>query len=296
MYPSRRTLLYTFLNICLILILSISPALAASYPAMINNSGAKIYSSSGKSGSLPKGTGVTVNDIENGWAKISYKGATGYVQTKYLTAKNGATGYASRNTTLYKGASSSSGKLGTIPKGTKVKVVGASGGFYQVTNGSVYGYVAKGDVSRNKPATQSKTSWKSKVEMVNWFNGGSSILTKGEYAYIYHIDTGITMRIRCLYGSNHADVEPATKSDTAKLLKIAGGNFSWDSKAVILHADGRYIAAAINTKPHGEQAITNNGYNGQFCLHLAGSKTHGSDSVNEDHQASILRAYKWAKG
>jgi len=295
MHPTKRTLLYTFLSFCLILVLSVSPALAAGYPAMINNSGAKIYSSSGKSGSLTKGTGVTVTDIENGWAKISYKGATGFVQTKYLTAKDGVTGYAARNTALYKGASSS-GKLGTIPKGTRLEVVGASGGYYQVTNGSLYGYVAKGDVSKTKPANKNSTAWKSKVEMVSWFDGGNDILTKGEYAYIYHIDTGLTVRIRCLYGSNHADVEPATKTDTAKLLKIAGGSFSWDSKPVILHANGRYIAAAINTMPHGEQAITNNGYNGQFCLHLAGSKTHGSDSVNEDHQASILRAYKWAKG
>ena len=296
MHSTKRTLLYTFLSLCLILVLSISPALAAGYSAMINNSGAKIYSSSGKSGSLSKGTSVTVKNIENGWAKISYKGATGYVQTKYLTAKNGVTGYASKNTALYKGTSSSSGKLGTIPKGTRLEVVGASGGYYQVTNGSLYGYVAKGSVSKTKPTEKAKTSWKSKVEKVNWFDGGSSILSKGEYAYIYHIDTGLTVRIRCLYGSNHADVEPATKTDTAKLLKIAGGSFSWDSEAVILYADGRYIAAAINTMPHGEEALTNNGYDGQFCLHLTGSKTHGSDSVNEDHQASIQRAYNWARG
>lgn len=295
MTHTKRTLLRTFLIVCLTMILCITPALAG-YSAMINNSGAKIYSSSGKSGSLPKGTSVTVKDVESGWAKISYKGATGLVKTKYLTAKDGVTGYASKNAALYKGASSSAGKLGTIPKGTKLEVVGASGGYYQVTNGSVYGYVAKGSVSRTKPAVKSKTSWKSKVEMVGWYNGGSSILTKGEYATIYDVSTGVSLRIRCLYGSNHADVEPATKADTAKLLKIAGGSFSWDSHAIILHANGRYIAAAINTKPHGDQAITDNGYNGQFCLHLTGSKTHGSDSVNEDHQASILRAYKWARG
>lgn len=296
MTQTKRTLLRAFLCICMVLILCVSPALAAGYSAKINNSGAKIYSSSGKSGSLPKGTGVTVTSIANGWAKISYKGATGFVKLQYLTATNGLTGYAATNAALYKGASSSSGKIGTIPKGAKLSVVGVSGGYYQVTNGSIYGYVAKSCVSKTKPVTVSKTAWKSKVEQVNWFNGGSSILSKGEYAYIYDINTGLTVRIRCLYGSNHADVEPATKLDTAKLLKIAGGSFSWDSRAVILRADDRYIAAAINTMPHGEEAITNNGYNGQFCLHLTGSKTHGSDAVNEDHQASIQRAYKWARG
>lgn len=295
MLHTKRTLMRIILCACLVMILNTAPALAA-FSAMINNSGAKIYSSSGSSGSLRKGTTVSVKDVESGWAKISYKGLTGYVKTKYLTAKNGATGYASKNANVYAGASSSTKKIASVSKGAKLEIVGASGNYYQVTNGSAYGYIAKGSVSKSKPAAKSSTSWKSRVEMVGWFNGGSSILTKGEYATIYDIQTGLTVRIRCLYGSNHADVEPATKADTAKLLKIAGGNFSWDSHAVILHANGRYIAAAINTKPHGEQAITNNGYNGQFCLHLAGSKTHGSDSVNEDHQANILRAYKWARG
>lgn len=295
MTKTKRTLLRSFLSACLILILCATPALA-SFSAMINNSGAKIYSASGKSGSLPKGTSVTVKDVENGWAKISYKGATGLVKSKYLTAKDGATGYASKNATVYAGASSSTKKIASVSKGAKLEVVGASGGYYQVTNGSAYGYIAKGSVSKTKPATKSKTAWKSKVQMVNWYDGGRSILSKGEYATIYDIDTGLTVRIRCLYGSNHADVEPATKADTAKLLKIAGGSFSWDSHAVILNADGRYIAAAINTMPHGDQAVTGNGYDGQFCLHLTGSKTHGSDSVNEDHQDSIQRAYKWARG
>ena len=97
-------------------------------------------------------------------------------------------------------------------------------------------------------------------------------------------------------GHYHADVEPATKSDTAKLLQIAGGSWSWDSHAVILMVNGRYIACGINTMPHGDQTITNNGYNGQFCLHMRGSLTHGSTSTNSYHQDSIDRAYSWAKG
>lgn len=295
MTHTRKTLLRACLCICMVFTLCASPALA-SYSARINNSGAKIYSASGKSGSLPAGTGVTVEAVAGSWAKISYKGAAGLVRLQYLTATSGVTGYAASNAALYKGASSSSGKIGTIPKGTKLSVVGVSGGYYQVTNGYIYGYVAKGNVSKTKPVTVNLTAWKSKVEKVNWYNGGSSILSKGEYAYILDIDTGLIVRIRCLYGSNHADVEPATKADTLKLLKIAGGSFSWDSHAVILRADGRYIAAAINTMPHGEEAITDNGYNGQFCLHLSGSKTHGSDTVNEEHQDSIQRAYEWARG
>lgn len=283
------------LAVCLILTMCIIPATASAYSAKINSSNAKIYSSSGISVSLPKGTSVTVKDVESGWAKVSCKGETGYVRLKYLTAKDGVTGYISKKTGLYKAASSSSSKLATLPKGTKLEVVGVSGGYYQVTNGSVYGYVDKDNVSRSKPSTKSKTSWTDKVELVSWFSGGKDILDKGDYGYIYDIDTGITVKVKCMYGTNHADLEPVTKADTAKLKKIAGGSFSWDSQAVILRAGGRYVAAAINTMPHGDQTIASNNYDGQFCLHMLGSKTHGSDSVNEAHQASIQRAYKWAK-
>ena len=283
------------LAVCLVLAMCIIPATASAYSAKTNSSSAKIYSSSGIAVNLPKGTSVSVKDVEDGWAKVSCKGETGYIKLKYLTAKDGATGYISRKATLYKSASASSARLATLPKGTKLEVVGMSGSYYQVTNGSVYGYVSKGSVSRTKPAVKSKSSWTDKVELVNWFSGGKDILDKGDYGYIYHIDTGITVKVKCMYGTNHADLEPATKSDTAKLKKIAGGSFSWDSEAVILRAGGRYVAAAINTMPHGDQTITTNDYDGQFCLHMLGSKTHGSDSVNENHQNAIYRAYKWAK-
>ena len=128
----------------------------------------------------------------------------------------------------------------------------------------------------------------------NWFNGGSSVLKKGSYGYIYDIDTGITVRIKRMGGHYHADVEPATTADTAKLLKIANGKFSWKSHAVILKANGKYVASDINTLPHGDQTLKNNNYDGQFCLHTSGSKTHASSKENKEHQKSINRAYKWA--
>ena len=218
----------------MLLVLSAAPALAASAKAKVTDSSAKFYRSASTSSahvSIKKGVTLTVSAVKGDWAKVKYRGVTGYMKTSDL-------GKAS--------------------------------------------------------ASSNKTSWKSKVVKMNWFDGGSSVLDTGDYGYIYDINTGLTVRIKRMGGSNHADVEPATKKDTAKLLKIAGGSFSWDSHAVILHADGKYVACAINTKPHGDQTLTSNGYNGQFCLHMSGSKTHGSDSVNSEHQAAINRAYSWA--
>jgi len=180
-----------------------------------------------------------------------------------------------------------------IKKGATVTVKALKSGWAKVKCKGVTGYI-KSSALGTAQVKKKTTNWKSKVVKMNWFDGGSSVLKKGHYGYIYDIDTGITVRIKRMGGSNHADCEPATKADTAKLLKIAGGHFSWDSQAVILHAGGKYVACAINTKPHGDQTIKSNAYNGQFCLHMVGSKTHGSNSVNSEHQAAIRRAYNWA--
>lgn len=235
---------------------------------------------------------------------------TGFASTRY-------TGYINKDTYVYQKASKSSKKV-KVARNTKVYVIGAKGQFYHIQNiqNSVKGYVLKSCISKTKvPETTADddpgddtgddsgtaddtgvSSWKSKVVKLDWYGTGKDVLKRGGYGYIYDITTGIRMRIKRMGGTNHADVEPATKSDTAKLKKIAGGKFSWTCHAVILQAGGQYVACSINTMPHGQQTITNNGYDGQFCLHMVNSKTHGSGKVNPNHQTCINQAYKWAHG
>ena len=138
------------------------------------------------------------------------------------------------------------------------------------------------------------TPWIDRVESLEWFGEGENVLKKDEYGLLYDIETGISLRIKRMGGHNHADVEPATAADTAKLLQLNGGKFGWESHACILYANGRYVTCAINTKPHGQQTLRDNGYNGQFCLHMTGSITHGSRRVNACHQAAIADACAWA--
>ena len=244
---------------------------------------------------------------------------SGIASTRY-------TGYLNKDTYVYQRASKSSKKL-KYPCNTKVYVIGTSGKFYRVQNpkNSKYkGYVLKADISRTKvpepssgdddtgddtgddsgssttdPGTGTETgtpSWKSKVVKLDWYKTGKNVLKRGGYAYLYDITTGIKLRIKRMGGTNHADVEPATKADTAKLKKIAGGKFSWVCHAVILMANNQYVACSVNTMPHGQQTLNNNGYDGQFCLHMVNSKTHGTGKVNPNHQACINKAYKWAHG
>ena len=202
---------------------------------------------------------------------------------------------------VYKKASRSS-KSVKLKKGLSLKVTAVSGSWARVKLNGRTGYMPKKYLtvasSKSKAKASSKkknsSSWKSKVVKMNWFKGGSNVLRKGHYGTIYDIDTGISLRIKRMGGHYHADVEPASAADTAKLLRVAGGHFSWDSQGVILKANGKYVACAINTKPHGDQTIHSNNYNGQFCLHMTGSKTHASSKENSSHQSAIDRAYRWA--
>ena len=200
---------------------------------------------------------------------------------------------------VYKKASRSS-KSVKLKKGLVLKVTAVSGDWARVKLDGRTGYMPKKYLtvtsSGSKSSSKSKksSSWKSKVVKMNWFKGGSNVLKKGHYGTIYDIDTGGSLRIKRMGGHYHADVEPATAADTAKLLRVAGGDFSWDSQGVILKANGKYVACAINTEPHGDQTIQSNHYDGQFCLHMSGSKTHCSSKENSNHQSAINRAYRWA--
>ena len=137
-------------------------------------------------------------------------------------------------------------------------------------------------------------AWKAKVVKLDWYDGGDDALEIGEYGYLYDIRTGLVVHIKRTGGVNHADCEPSGRSDTQKLRKIAGGSFDWDSHPAILYADGQFIACAISTRPQGRSTIANNGYDGQFCLHMLGSKTHDPEAVNATHQKNVNRAYNWA--
>ena len=216
--------------IVLLLAAHVSPAFAYSVKAKVTSSSANLYhkaSSSSTHVDVSKGATVTVSAVKDGWAKVKYKGVTGYMRTAVLSKNSGA----------------------------------------------------------------SKKSWKSRVTALKWYESGDGAFDKGEYATLYDVSTGTSIRIKRMGGHNHADVEPATKRDAAKLHKFG---YSWDARAGILKVDGKYIACAFNTKPHGDETIYNNGYDGQFCLHMLGSKTHGTGNINDDMQKAISRAYAWA--
>ena len=137
------------------------------------------------------------------------------------------------------------------------------------------------------------TTTKYKTERLDWFNGGRAKFANRPTIEIKDVKTGLVFKGKVLYGENHLDVEPLTKADTATLLKINGGvEFKWNRRPMLVKHNGHVYAASIYSVPHGEQTILDNNYEGQFCLHFYGSKTHGTDEVKQDHQDAIAQAMK----
>ncbi|MCX7920881.1 MAG: peptidoglycan-binding protein [Clostridia bacterium] len=152
--------------------------------------------------------------------------------------------------------------------------------------------------------------------LMPWFGGAEDIFSKGQVAVIYDVDTGLAFKAKRTYGHNHADCEPLTSSDTAIMKKIYGGQWSWERRAVVVVVDGKRIAGSMAGMPHagvesqpgeayvssrsaGYGAGTNlddvkgNAMSGHFDIHFLGSRTHGTDKVDDKHQSMIAKAAKW---
>ncbi len=120
-------------------------------------------------------------------------------------------------------------------------------------------------------------------EWARWvFNVGST-------AVIEDLQTGVKFNITYMGGSNHADCEPLTYQDTEAIRRLFGG-WTWASRPVLVHTNGRVLAASMSAMPHDVQTISNNGFDGHFDLYFWNSTTHFSNELRDHHQANVLKA------
>ena len=123
-----------------------------------------------------------------------------------------------------------------------------------------------------------------------WTSDIQKIFAKGVTATITDVDTGISWQEIRKAGTNHADIQPCTKEDTAKLKKVYGGSWSWKRRAVFVTINGVNYAASIHGMPHGGSSVKGNNFPGHHCCHFLNSRTHGSNRVDENHQKMIQKA------
>ena len=144
-----------------------------------------------------------------------------------------------------------------------------------------------------------------------FYNSSSFMgLRKGNTITLTDVDTGRSFKVKIQSASgNHADIEPATSSDTSVLCSLYGVSTAdqlesrnkYQRRAmVVTSSNGRYQAiGSIYAIPHGSDTVSGNNYDGQFCLHFKNSKTHGTDIVDDDpkgHQAMISAAATYLDG
>ncbi len=146
--------------------------------------------------------------------------------------------------------------------------------------------------SSNKTDNSSNTNSKGVPigEMKDWFKWVRSRFTRGDKVQVIDVATGIKLNMIMVGGHNHADVEPATKDDTAKLKKAYGGSWSWERRAVVVKINGIWVAGSINGMPHGYETVSGNNMDGQVCIHFLNSKTHVRDLPDSDHQRMVRKA------
>ena len=242
-------------------------------------------------------------------------------QKKYNLTADGVAGSETlkKLDTAYKNADSNTstdddslrkGATGTAVKTlqTNLKKLGfytayVDGSFGSTTESAVkafqkkYGLTADGvagsaTLKKIESVVASASSGKITTEQLDWFNGGKNVIPNGAVFQIKDVSTGLIFSARRQSGGNHMDAEPLTAEDTAILKKINGGTFSWRRRAVLVKYNGHVYAASIYSEPHGTNTILDNNFDGQFCLHFYGSKTHGTDRVDADHQKCVEQAMK----
>ena len=132
----------------------------------------------------------------------------------------------------------------------------------------------------------------------NWFNEKTTMsnlgLKRGAHCKLTDLRTGKSLNIYIQSTGNHADVEPLTAADTTTLCEIYGvstaSKISWQARPMLITVGNYQFVCSIYGEPHGVNTITNNNYDGQFCLHFTGSKTHNSGQTLQRHIDAINEA------
>ncbi|MBR6668981.1 MAG: SH3 domain-containing protein [Clostridia bacterium] len=138
------------------------------------------------------------------------------------------------------------------------------------------------------------------VEKIDWYTGGiQEMLPRGAKFKIYDVKTGIVWWAYRQAGSRHMDIETLTKADSDRLCEIYGvdnlqqivtGNM-WERRPCLVTIGTRTFACSLDGMQHGTDTISNNGMDGQVCLHFTNSEGHESKEVSESHRKAIEYAY-----
>lgn len=179
-------------------------------------------------------------------------------------------------------------------KANKLKADGVAGAnTLNSLNGSGSQSASSSDSSKNstssvKAASTAKPS-ASRVQYANWYDKIKAIAKKYPYATVYDYATGVSWQIHIFSVGAHADYEPMTANDTARMERVFGGN-TWNPRAVwVVFSDGSVYIGSTHSMPHDVQHITDNNFAGHSCLHFPRTQEQVTaiGSYATKHQSTI---------
>ena len=196
--------------------------------------------------------------------------------------------YTKQKVKIYKKDTTKSKVLKTIPSNTKITIVSYTEKWGRLENG---GFIQLKYLTEKNP--EPTTPQSNKIEVADWWNSNiNTLFSLNKTIKITDNKTKISWYVVRKGGTNHADVQPATAEDTAKMKEVCGGYWSWDRRGIIVEINNKQYAASMNCMPHGGDSIPNNNFNGHFCIHFTNSRTHGSNKICSLHQAAIQSVLK----
>ena len=109
----------------------------------------------------------------------------------------------------------------------------------------------------------------SRVIYANWYTTVKSVCKQYPYCTVYDYSTGISWQIHIFSVGAHADFEPVTANDTARMQRAFGGETTWTPKPVwVIFSDGSVYMGSVHDTPHGTSHTTDNNFAGHACLHF----------------------------
>ena len=221
-----------------------------------------------KATATPKPTAATTAaPSDNGVLKVGSKGT----EVKELQTKLIELGYLSGKADGIYGQKTKAA-VQAYQKAVKLTVDGVAGA--KTLNSLKNAKSGSDNNSNNGTQTQTPTvtvttkPTAAKVQYANWYEKIKAVARQYPYATVYDFATGISWQVHIISLGAHADYEPVTANDTARMLKVFGGN-TWSPRAVwVVFSNGSVYLGSTHSMPHEVQHIRDNNFEGHSCLHF----------------------------
>ncbi len=141
---------------------------------------------------------------------------------------------------------------------------------------------------------------KSEIRLLHWFKDIKPAVRSGQTILVYDPATGISWNLRLYSLGRHADSEPLTADDTAKMVKSFGNTNTWNQKAVYVRLpSGVWTVGSTHDMPHLSGSIKDNNFNGHLCVHFLRDMSEceqNDPSYGVANQKTIRSAWKALTG